>query len=237
MKNNITTSSENFLISAAGHLIIIALMVTSFVFIAGPIEKIIASDRVQIYEIDLSKVTVSGTETLLYNTDAFRQEAKEKKQKTENKKKAEMIGDDASKPLEKNATTDSAAKPKPDASKATTIVRVNRETGALNRTMTVSVIDALRVAMTRCWQFDKDRPGLEDIRAVAHLTMNQLGMVRDLWFEQAARADTDPAFSYVLETIRMAVGACQPFKMLPASEYDAWKNIQLTFYPSNASVH
>jgi hypothetical protein len=238
MKPTNTFSSENFLMSVAGHLIVVALMVTSFVFIAGPIEKIIASDRVQIYEIDLSKVQVTGTETLLYNTDAPKQESKTETREPKNEKKTEPIGDEKPKELEKPAMIDnkSDAPAKPDAPKATTIVRVNRETSGLNRTMTISVIDALRVAMTRCWQFDKNRPGIDDIRAVAHLTLNQNGMVADLWFEGAARADSDDAFAYILETIRMAVSTCQPFRMLPLSEYDAWKKIQLTFYPSNASV-
>jgi hypothetical protein len=102
--------------------------------------------------------------------------------------------------------------------------------------MTVSVVDALRVALTRCWAIDSQRPDIEDIRAVAHLTMNRDGMVRDVWFESASRADTDPAFAYVLETIRGALSACQPFKMLPVSEFGHWEKIDLTFYPTSGTI-
>ena len=30
-------------------------------------------------------------------------------------------------------------------------------------------------------------------------------------------------------TIKDAINACQPFKMLPANEFDKWEKIQLTF--------
>ena len=117
-----------------------------------------------------------------------------------------------------------------------TVVRVNRETVSLDRTLTISVVDALRVAMTRCWAIDTTREDIADIRAVAHLTMRQNGTVRDVWFEGAAAADTDPAFAYVLDTIRAAINVCQPFRMLPANEFAKWEKIQLTFYPNQGKV-
>ena len=102
--------------------------------------------------------------------------------------------------------------------------------------MTVSVVDALRVAMTRCWVVDTTRTDISDIRAVAHLTMRRNGTVRDIWFESEARAETDPAFAYVLETIRDAINICQPLDMLPANEFSKWEKIQLTFYPTSGKV-
>ena len=102
--------------------------------------------------------------------------------------------------------------------------------------MTVSVVDALRVAMTRCWTIDTNRPDLADIRAVAHLKMRPNGTVADVWFESAARADSDPTFAYVLDTIRVAIRTCEPFSMLPRNEYNKWQSIQLTFYPTSGRV-
>ena len=90
--------------------------------------------------------------------------------------------------------------------------------------------------MTRCWVIDTGRPDISDIRAVAHLKMRKNGTVQDVWFESAARADTDPAFAYVLETIKNAIDVCQPFRMLPVSEYEKWRDIQLTFYPNQGKV-
>ncbi|MEE1111302.1 MAG: hypothetical protein UIH99_03760, partial [Alphaproteobacteria bacterium] len=124
----------------------------------------------------------------------------------------------------------------PEQPKKKRVVRVNREVLSLDRSMTVSVVDAMRVAMTRCWVIDSTRPDIADIRAVAHLTMRKNGTVQNLWFESAARAETDAAFAYVLETIKSAINTCQPFRMLPANEFDSWKKIQLTFYPTQGKV-
>lgn len=107
---------------------------------------------------------------------------------------------------------------------------------SLDRTLTISVVDALRVAMTRCWSVDTNRPDIADIRAVAHLKMLRNGMVQSVWFEAEDMENTDPAFAYVLGTIRDAINTCQPFKMLPTNEYDKWRDIQLTFYPVQGKV-
>ena len=123
-----------------------------------------------------------------------------------------------------------------NAPKKKRVIKVNREVLSLDRTLTISVVDALRVAMTRCWVVDTGRPDISDIRAVAHLKMRKNGTVQDVWFESAARADTDPAFAYVLETIKNAIDVCQPFRMLPVGEYEKWKDIQLTFYPNQGKV-
>ena len=149
----------------------------------------------------------------------------DKKIEEKPEKKPEVEKKQESKPVEKAPTA-----------KKKRVVRVNREVLSLDRTLTVSVVDALRVAMTRCWVIDTKRPDIANIRAVAHLTMRKNGTVRDVWFESAARADTDPAFAYVLDTIRSAINVCQPFRMLPEGEFSKWEKIQLTFYPTQGKV-
>ena len=242
-------SSENFGLSVVGHLTFAAIVV----FLAGVViterERFVAPDRIQITEIDLSQVRVSGDESILYNTNVPNEE-KAPDQKVEPiKPKAEPVAETVTK-LEtptliqedesKKKTKDTQVKEKPvddkPAPKKKTIVRVNRNVVSLDRTLTVSVVDALRVAMTRCWTIDTKRSDVSGIRAVAHLTMRPNGMVGDVWFESAGRADTDPAFAYVLDTIRSAINVCQPFKMLPPNEYEKWRQIQLTFYPTQGTV-
>ena len=98
--------------------------------------------------------------------------------------------------------------------------------------MTVSIIDAFRISMTRCWHIDQTRPGLEGIRAVVHIRLHPNGRVQSYWFEEATRADRDPVFAYVLDTIKMAIDACQPFSMLPRNEFEQWQSVQLTFFPT-----
>ncbi len=238
-------SLENLLMSTAGHLIAVALLITSVAIVLHR-AKLVTPDRIQIMEIDLSQVRVAADETKLYNTSAPTDSAPAPEKQPI---VATPPAPDETKPIESttlvddtektDAKQDSAQDNKSDdkpAQKKTTVVRVNRETVSLDRTLTVSVIDALRVAMTRCWNIDTTHPGLEDIRAVAHLTMNQNGTVRDVWFESAARAATDAAFAYVLDTIRNAIAVCQPLRMLPAAEYEKWRQIQLTFYPTQGTV-
>lgn len=251
-------SSENLLISIAGHLVLLAIMITSMTLIVNR-AKLVAPDRIQIMEIDLNDVKVSGEETKLYNigqVEKSKPEAEKpapkakpdkKEEKAEEPEKVELEKPtlvEEKKPKEEKAEEkkadkkDEKSKPVDDAPvpKKKRVIRVNREVLSLDRTLTVSVVDALRVAMTRCWVVDTKRPDISDIRAVAHLTMRRNGTVRDVWFESAARAETDPAFAYVLDTIKDAINACQPFKMLPTNEFDKWEKIQLTFYPTQGKV-
>ena len=241
-------------------------MITSFAVIINR-AKLVAPDRIEIVEIDLNDVVVSGDETKLYNVGQvveskpeestpapvaqpdkkeIKAEESEKVEieaptlveepKPEPEKTTEEQNKEPEKKQEEQKTDSKPVESAPAAPRKKKVVRVNREVLSLERTLTVSVVDALRVAMTRCWVIDTKRPDISDIRAVAHLTMRKNGTVRDVWFESAARAETDPAFAYVLETIRNAINVCQPFRMLPQNEFSKWEKIQLTFYPTQGKV-
>ena len=232
-------SSENLLISICGHLVLLALMVTSFVVVVDR-AQLVAPDRIEILEIDLDSVNVGGDETVLYNVGDDTEPIPEPETIEPEQIVAPSLADvtpvapEIPEPV-LNAVDDAGEKI-PTPKKKKSVVRVNREVVSLDRTLTVSVIDALRVAMTRCWVIDTQRTDLGDIRAVAHLTMRRNGTVRDVWFESAARAETDMAFAYVLDTIRAAINTCQPFRMLPPDEFEKWEKIQLTFYPTQGKV-
>lgn len=245
--------------SVCGHLALLAIMLTSFALFVDR-AMLVAPDRIEILEIDLNSVRVSGEETILHNVNADAavetetekepapapvleqpapepvEEPAEEEPITEPslvEEKAPEVPEPVTKPVEKEEQPEEK---KEEPKKKKMVVRVNREVVSLDRTLTVSVVDALRVAMTRCWNIDTTRPDISDIRAVAHLTMRRNGTVRDVWFESAARAETDPAFAYVLDTIRAAIDVCQPFKMLPVNEFEKWEKIQLTFYPTQGKV-
>lgn len=237
--------------SVGGHLLVVAMLVTSVVIIMDR-AQLVAPDRIEIMEIDLNNVKISGDETKLQNVnaDVAPEKVKEEKPKPQPEPEPEK---EEPKPIEEPSLVEEPEpepekedkKPEPveekkvepaPAPKKKRVIRVNREVMSLDRTMTVSVVDALRVAMTRCWVVDTTRSDIGDIRAVAHLTMRRNGTVRDIWFESEARAETDPAFAYVLETIRDAINICQPLDMLPANEFSKWEKIQLTFYPTSGKV-
>ena len=241
--------SENIGLSVLGHLTVFGLILFLADVVIGEHERFVAPDRIQITMIDLSNVRVSGNDTVLYNTNTIQPEKNDKKDSDSLEKTPQNATDDKPVELEKTSfieqeKSDKAESKKTDeknpddapAPRKKTVVRVNRNVVSLDRTLTVSVVDALRVAMTRCWSVDTSRSDISGIRAVAHLTMRPNGTVSDVWFESAARAETDTAFAYVLETIRNAINVCQPLRMLPAGEYDKWKKIQLTFYPTTGSV-
>ncbi|MBO5662465.1 MAG: hypothetical protein J6S12_01220 [Alphaproteobacteria bacterium] len=255
-------SSENILISVAGHLVLVAVLITSFAVVVNR-AKMVAPDRIQIMEIDLNDVVVTGDETKLYNVGNVAKskpeeptpvpDAKpdEKEEITENepeevkqptlveepeKKQEEAQEEKKEEKKEQEKKQESKSVEPAPAPKKRKVVRVNREVLSLDRTLTVSVVDALRVAMTRCWVIDSARPDITDIRAVAHLTMRKNGTVRDVWFESQVREETDAAFAYVLDTIRAAINRCQPLRMLPEKEFSKWEKIQLTFYPTQGKV-
>ena len=241
--------AENFGFSILGHLVVLGVIVLMADVVFNTYERFIAPDRIQITMIDLNNVRVMGDETVLYNTNVDKAEKTEVKEpesqkqpeqnaaqnQTEEIKSTTLVADEENKKKDKNKT-DEKNPDEVSAPKTKTVVRVNRNVVSLDRTLTVSVVDALRVAMTRCWNINTSYPGIDGIRAVAHLTMRQNGTVSDVWFESAARAETDAAFAYVLETIRAAINVCQPFRMLPTNEYSKWQKIQLTFYPTTGAV-
>ena len=239
--------SENFLMSVLGHLVLVAIMLLSFSVVIER-AKLVTPNRVQIIEIDLKNVKISGDETKLYNTNEIKPEKDEKIDKksrddknTEIKKidlKQPTMIENESKDLKKEKTTKKDEKKVEDkpVPRKKTVVRVNREVLSLDRTMTVSVIDALKVALTRCWNIDSTRPGIEDIRLTAHIKFLPTGVVDRLWFESESRAETDPDFAYVLDTAKSAIKTCSPFTMLPRNEYSKWQNTSVTFYPTSGKV-
>lgn len=243
--------SENLLLSVGGHLALAAIIVTSMGLVFER-ARMVTPDRIQIMEIDLNAVRVSGDETRLRNINAEMEPTPPPVVKDPPKPAPEPVVDDVpahdidapalvtpDAPVPETPTPPTPVKnddtPAPVPPKKT-VVRVNRSVMSLDRTLTVSVADALRVAMTRCWVIDATRFDMNDIRVVARMTMRRNGTVRDVWFESAARADTDAAFAYVLETIRDAINACQPFNMLPVAEFEKWEKIQLTFYPTQGRI-
>jgi len=238
---------ENVLMSVGGHLVLLALMFVSFSVVIER-AKLVTPNRIVITEIDLAQVKITGDETKLYNTTAPEEKPVEKDvkkaeepksipdEKTPLKQPTMVESESKSSTPEKNEKKiEKKVEDKP-APRKKTIVRVNREVLTGDRTMTVSVTDALRVALTRCWNIDTNHSGIEDIRLTAHIRFLPTGVVDRLWFESETRAETDPDFAYVLDTAKAAIKTCSPFSMLPRKEFETWKNTTVTFYPVNGKV-
>lgn len=239
--------SENFLMSVFGHLVLVAIVVLSLSVVIERAKNVLPN-RVEIIEIDLKNVKITGHETKLQNTtiesaekDIESDKKDDKKQNIQNEKidlKQPTIVENESDKLTKEKEKQKQTKKTEStpAPRKKFVSKVKREQLSLDRTMTVSVIDSLRIALTRCWNIDTTHPDIEDIRLTAHLKMLQTGVIHKIWFESESRAQTDPAFAYVLDTVKEAISTCQPFSMLPRSEYEEWKDITLTFYPSKGKI-
>lgn len=239
--------SENFLMSVLGHLVLVAIMMLSFSVVVER-AKLVTPNRIQIIEMDLKNVKISGDETKLYNTNPPVPEKDQKDdKKSRDDKNTEIKKIDLKQPTmleneskdskkEKSSKKDEKKVEEKPVPRKKTVVRVNREVLSLDRTMTVSVIDALRVALTRCWNIDTSHPGIEDIRLTAHIKFLPTGVVDRLWFESESRAETDPDFAYVLDTAKSAIKTCSPFSMLPRNEYEKWRDTSVTFYPTSGKV-
>ena len=77
MKQKTQFQSENIMMSVFGHLVLCALLITSFSVVVER-AKLVTPNRIEIIEIDLKNVRVSGEETKLYNTSVPQQKTDEK---------------------------------------------------------------------------------------------------------------------------------------------------------------
>ena len=90
MNKDVQFQSENFMMSVLGHLVLIALMMVSFSVVIER-AKLVTPNRIQITEIDLKNVKITGDETRLYNTNQIKPDETAKiDKKTENKKNTEI---------------------------------------------------------------------------------------------------------------------------------------------------
>lgn len=243
--------SENFGFSILGHLVALGLFVFLADVIIDPTNRFVAPDHIEITMIDLSSVRITGDKSKLHNTNTPEKKEEEPAKPVTEKPKPEPDPTLEQKTIEtptlvpeeeKKKQTSDKNNPEdknPDDQPAPVtkkVVRVKRSTPLFDPDQTASLRDALRTKMKKCWVIDTTRPDIADIRAVAHLKLRKNGTVSDVWFESAARADYDPAFAYVLETIRYAINVCQPFNELPLSEYEDWREVGFTFYPTQGEV-
>ena len=72
MKQKTQIQSENIMMSVVGHLLLVVLLISSFAVVVER-AKLVTPNRIEIIEIDLKNVKVSGNETRLYNTSVPRQ--------------------------------------------------------------------------------------------------------------------------------------------------------------------
>ncbi|MDR2685413.1 MAG: hypothetical protein LBB23_01415 [Rickettsiales bacterium] len=200
-------SLENFWASVLLHLIVVAIMITSF---SGEPEKIIAPEKMKIFDVDLTNVKITTQKTRAPSGE---------------------VAD--SKPQGQGDKSKSKVEPE----KVVRRVAVQRDKAPIVRNVNVSVVDALRIAMTRCWQIDTAIPNLHEYNVAVQLSMERGGFISSIFIENESFFDDGGTGAYVLDTVRQAIAACQPFSMLPDEVYDDWKSVKLNFFPSKGAVN
>ena len=104
--------------------------------------------------------------------------------------------------------------------------------GAMNA-MTMDLTDALRNAITPCWNPPVGAPHPERLVVTFELFLNPDGSVAQppqLAASSAAMAASDPFVRAAAEAARRAIYTCAPYK-LPADKYGTWRDITIDFDP------
>ncbi len=93
-----------------------------------------------------------------------------------------------------------------------------------------SEIDALRNRITECWNVPAGAAGVENLFVVFRVIFRPDGSVeRGPDIVKASASTYGPAFA---ESGKRAILQCQPYTMLRRETYENWKDMEITFTPS-----
>lgn len=122
---------------------------------------------------------------------------------------------------------DQNATPQPPTQEAT----LGARTGASAR-LTMTEIDALRSALSRCWSPPIGYTDPSQVRVVMLISLNPDGSLAGT---QVAEAPVGQFAQQAPESTTRAIRQCAPFN-LPADKYDAWREMKITFDPRDMGL-
>lgn len=104
---------------------------------------------------------------------------------------------------------------------------------SLNQQVSMSVIDAVRAQITKCWNLPAGARDAEKLIITIRATVAPDGTVTSAIIEDRSKMG-DPFFRAAAESAQRAMlnPACQPLK-LPPEQYETWKSLILTFNPKD----
>jgi hypothetical protein len=123
------------------------------------------------------------------------------------------------------------AAPQPQAPVAETAVK---GLGAQNAS-TVDLRDALLSQMRGCWNVPVGAPTPEKLIVQVRVFLARDGSLAQpplLEPQTRTAAASNPYMRTAAEAALRAVSVCEPYRLLPADRYDAWREIVMTFDPS-----
>lgn len=114
--------------------------------------------------------------------------------------------------------------------------------GSLSKILTISERDLIASQLSKNWNVDAGKEGIEDMIVEIRVQVNKDGSVRDV---QILNMPSDPVRRSVAESARRAVLICDrkgdesPFKILAekyADHYGDWRSMTLRFSPINGGI-
>lgn len=100
--------------------------------------------------------------------------------------------------------------------------------GAESVRMSQTELDALRGQVARCWNPPVGAVGAEDLKVRVKFELDQSGEVAGS--PEVLNSSSNPAFRAAASSAVRAVMRCAPYS-LPASKYEAWKEVIINFDP------
>jgi len=132
------------------------------------------------------------------------------------------------------ALLDSRSPRAPAAPQAPVAEQTVRGIGAQNA-MTMDLVDALRTQLRPCWNAPVGAPNPELLIVQVRMFLapnGGLAQPPQLTPESRAAAAANAYFRTAGEAALRAVNICAPFRGLSADRYDQWREIEMTFDPS-----
>jgi hypothetical protein len=122
-----------------------------------------------------------------------------------------------------------APKPAPEPARAAEPQRPTNQAREVGETMTMSELDTIRLQIERCWNVPAGARDAQNMRVRIRINLNSDGSLnRPPEILDEGRM-ADPFYRTMAESARRAVNICTPLKNLPASKYERWREITLTF--------
>lgn len=113
--------------------------------------------------------------------------------------------------------------------------QANSTSDFLKKQMAVSYIDAIRIKLRSCWNFDAGAKDIQNMKIVIRTSISPDGNINSIEILNKSEYLTSPWFKAVAESAKRALIICSPYN-LPVEFYQDWKDIVFTFYPDKKSV-
>jgi outer membrane biosynthesis protein TonB len=103
-----------------------------------------------------------------------------------------------------------------------------------SKPLSMSEKDAVRNQIYKCWNVPVGTKDAQNVKVVILLKLEADGSLKDTKILTSDSSDggNKVAFRVVAESAIRAIHRCSPLQNLPAAKYDSWKELELSFDPS-----